>query len=83
MNVADITQGRERLEVTKEDRKATRSEGTGLEVSANHALMRQRGGGKDEAMLEDMLPDLFRYSTAPVRRPGEPPPAIVPPAPVC
>ena len=44
------TRGGESLEVTKEDRKATRSEGmgVGLEVSANRALMRQcvgEGGG--------------------------------------
>ena len=38
------TRGGESLEVTKEDRKATRSEGMGLEESASRALMRQGGG---------------------------------------
>ena len=43
-----ITRGGESLEVTKRDRKATGSEGKGLEVSAHRALMRQcegEGGG--------------------------------------
>ena len=41
-----ITRGGERIEVTKEDRQATRSEGMGLEESANRALMRQCVGGR-------------------------------------
>ena len=44
MTMKFITRGGESLEVTKEDRKATRSEGMGLEVSASHALVCQCGG---------------------------------------
>ena len=43
-----ITRGGESLEVTKEDRKATRSFGIGLKVSVKRALMRRcegEGGG--------------------------------------
>ena len=44
MMMTFITRGVASIEVTKEDRKATRRGGMGLEVSANRALMRQCGG---------------------------------------
>ena len=44
MMMTFITRRGEGLEDENEDRKATRSEGMGLEESASRALMRQGGG---------------------------------------
>ena len=47
MMMTFITRGCEGLEDKNKDRKATRSEGMGLEESASRALMRQGGGESD------------------------------------